>query len=113
MRKKNFAGSCFAPVRCRNDIAGSITVPQNVTASDSKSYNVSTAVKLTGAVQVEGSVFGGGNGDYTYYSAVAAYEGSSAANKVLVANVDDKPVVDGGALVDVNTGALPTFAAAK
>lgn len=88
-----------------NDIAGSITVAQDVTGSDTKTYSVATAVSLTGAIQIEGSVFGGGNGDYTYFNTAAAYESSSAANKVLVANVSDKPVVEDGALVDVHTGA--------
>lgn len=88
-----------------NDIAGTIQSTHTYAASNSTNYTVAASVKLNGSLQLDGSVYGGGNGNYTYYDNATQFGSATEANKVLVCDVDNRPEVAGGAIVDVHTDA--------
>lgn len=62
--------------------------------------NAASYVKLTGTPKITGSVFGGGNGDYTYYTDKATYDDATEPNKVFTCSTS-KPV-QSSAFVDIN-----------
>lgn len=88
-----------------NDIAGTIQSTHEYTASNSQTYEVAASVRLNGNLKLDGSVYGGGNGNYTYYDNATQFTSATEANKVLVCDETNRPVVGGGAIVDVNTDA--------
>ena len=88
-----------------NDIAGTIQSTHDYAASNSQTYEVAASVFLDGKLKLDGSVYGGGNGNYTYYDNATQFTSATEANKVLVCDETNRPVVGGGAIVDVNTDA--------
>lgn len=88
-----------------NDIAGTIQSTHTYTASDGSTPIVAASVRLNGKLKLDGSVYGGGNGNYTYYDNATQFGTATETNKVLVCDVDNRPEVTGGAIVDVNTDA--------
>lgn len=97
-----------------NDIAGTIQVAHEYTPStyvasgehqNTTKYTVAASVFLDGKLKLDGSVYGGGNGNYTYYENATQFGTATETNKVLVCDVNNRPEVAYGAIVDVNTDA--------
>lgn len=94
------AGTIQGNVYGGNDIAGALSGTMSYVASNTTAYDVTSHVTITGAPDIQGDVFGSGNGDYTYYTSTSAYDAATEPNKVLVCDAT-MPVVP-RTFVDIN-----------